>query len=146
MSDTHSDRQPVDKSISVPQMLVRITGLLQIVLGLVFWSGNAKGLVPIHMVSGIILVLSLWALAVAGARAGVGNGLVATAAVWGLIVPGLGFSQKSMMHGGAHWVIQVIHLVVGLIAIMLAEQLATKAIAAAGTSGTTGASGTTTTA
>lgn len=143
MSDTHSDPQPVARSIFIPQMLVRITGLLQIVLGLVFWSGNAKGLVPVHMVSGTILVLSLWALAVAGARAGIGNGLVALAAVWGLIVLGLGFSQKSMMHGDAHWVIQVVHLVVGLVAIAMAERLGTRASAVTGASGSTGTTGTT---
>ena len=131
MSETHSEPLPVDKSVSIPRILVRITFLLQILLGLTFWSGNAKGLVPVHVVSGIVFVVSLWALAFAANRAGVSRGLVVFAAVWGLVIPALGASQTSILHGGAHWVIQVLHLLVGLVGIALAEQLATKATAAA---------------
>ena len=46
-------------------------------------------------------------------------GLVALAAVWGLIVPILGVMQTQLLPGGAHWVIEVIHLLVGLVAIGL---------------------------
>ena len=56
------------------QMLVRLTGLILIVLGILFWTGNADALVPLHMLIGFVLVFSLWALAIIGAGAGVGAG------------------------------------------------------------------------
>ena len=58
-------------------------------------------------------------------RAGVSMGFVALAAVWGLIVPILGVMQTQLLPGGAHWVIEVIHLLVGLVAIGLGNRLAT---------------------
>jgi hypothetical protein len=108
---------------TVAQWLVRITGLIQIALGLLFWSGNLLALLPVHILSGLVLVLSLWTLAFAGARSGVQPGLVAVAFVWGLIVVLLGLSQGAILTTGPHWVIQVLHLLVGLVAIGQAEAL-----------------------
>lgn len=109
---------------TVLQMTVRVAGLFAIALGLLFWSGNADALVPIHMLLGILIVLSLWTLAVLAAVAGVSPGLVALAIIWGFIVPLLGLAQTRLLPGTAHWVIQIVHLLVGLGAIGQAENLA----------------------
>jgi hypothetical protein len=106
---------------TVAQWLVRVTGLIQIVLGLAFWTGNQLALVPLHMLLGLVLVLALWTLAFVGARSGVQPGLVAAAFVWGLVVPILGVTQGDILTTGPHWLIQVLHLLVGLAAIGLAE-------------------------
>src|SRR5438445_399523 len=98
-------------------MLIRVTGTIQIILGVLFWTGHADTLVPIHVLIGSVLVLSLWTLALAAARAGVDRRLVILALVWGLIVPILGLAQTMILTGGAHWVVQVVHLLVGLGAI-----------------------------
>lgn len=127
MSETES--KPVERSVAIPRILVRITFLIQIVLGFLFWGDKANSLVPVHVTSGLILVISLWALAVAAAKAGVERGLVAFAAVWGLVVIGFGASQTKILTGDQHWIIQVVHLLIGLVAVALAEQLGTKAIA-----------------
>jgi hypothetical protein len=111
-------------AITIPQMLVRVIGSIMLVLGALFWTGNMLSLIPVHMLLGLILVLSLWAVAVLAARAGVHLGLVALAIGWGLVVPALGFSQDAILPGPAHWLIQVLHLLVGLAAIGLAETLA----------------------
>jgi hypothetical protein len=111
---------------TVLQMLVRLAGLTLIVLGVLFWTGHALTLIPVHMLVGFVLVLSLWALAVLAARAGVHPALVALAIVWGVIVPILGLTQERLLPGDAHWVIQVLHLLVGLGAIGQAEGLATR--------------------
>jgi hypothetical protein len=89
-----------------------------------FWTDHALTLVPVHMLVGFVLVFSLWALAVLAARAGVHPGLVALAIGWGFIVPVLGLTQERLLPGDVHWVIQVLHLLVGLGAIGLAERLA----------------------
>jgi hypothetical protein len=64
-------------SIDGLRMLVRLLGAVLIVLGLLFWSGNALTLIPVHMLAGILLILSLWTLALLGARGGEQPGLVA---------------------------------------------------------------------
>ena len=113
-------------AITVLQMLVRLSALTLIVLGVLFWTGHALTLIPVHMLVGFVLVLSLWALAVLAARAGVHPAFVALAIVWGLIVPILGLTQQRLLPGEAHWVIQVLHLLVGLGAISQAEGLAAR--------------------
>jgi hypothetical protein len=50
-------------------------------------------------------------------------GLVAVALIWGLIVPILGVTQTRLLPGPAHWLIQTLHLLVGLVAIGLAGRL-----------------------
>ncbi len=104
--------------------VLRIAGTIQIVLGLLFWTGNALSLIPIHMNNGYVVVISLWALALLAGIAGVSPGLVALAAVWGIIVPLLGLNQARLLPGDFHWIIQVLHLLVGLAAIGLGEDLA----------------------
>ncbi len=119
-------RSPGGDPPSVARMLVRITGVWQIFLGLVFWVSNADGLIPYHILIGSTLVLALWALVYMGARAGVQPGFVALAGVWGLIVPILGLAQANLLVGTDHWVIQVIHLLVGIAAIGMGEGLVTQ--------------------
>ena len=108
---------------TVAQWLVRVAGLVQIVLGLLFWSGNVLALVSVHILLGVIIVLALWTLAFIGARAGVQPGFAAVAFVWGLIVVILGLTQDQILTTGPHWVIQALHLLVGLVAIGQAEGL-----------------------
>jgi hypothetical protein len=109
---------------TVLQNFVRIDAVILIVLGLLFWTGNADALIPVHMLLGIALVIALWALAALAAAAGVNLGLVALAFVWGAIVPVLGLKQTTLLVGSAHWIIQVLHLLVGLTAIALAQVVA----------------------
>src|SRR5262249_2134403 len=70
--------------------------------------------------------LALWTLASLAAVAHVTPGLVLLAFVWGLIVPLLGLTQTQLLPGSAHWLIQVLHLLVGLGAIGQAEGLAAR--------------------
>ena len=81
---------------TIIQMLVRGLGLIMIVLGLLFWTGNALNLIGLHMLLGMIVVLLLWALAIMAARSGVSLGLVALGIAWGLIVVSLGMTQNRL--------------------------------------------------
>jgi hypothetical protein len=115
---------------TVIRWLVRVLGLVMVSLGLLFWTGNALALLPVHMLAGLVLVLSLWALALLAALTGVSPGLVALAVVWGFIVPTLGLTQDEILRGDGHWVIQIVHLLVGLGAIGQAEGLAARILQA----------------
>ena len=114
-------------TISGIQMGIRAGWLVQLALGLAFWTGNLLGLVDLHQLLGILLVLALWTQAALAHRAGVPGGLVAAAAVWGLVVVIVGLTQRDLLTGSAHWVIEVVHLLLGIGLIGLAENLATRA-------------------
>ncbi len=111
---------------TIAHTLVRLAGLSAIVLGVLFWTGNAQVLIPVHMLIGLVLVLSLWTLAFLAAQAGVNRGFVALAVVWGFIVPVLGLTQGQLLPGDYHWVIKVVHLLVGLGAMGQGDGLAAR--------------------
>ncbi len=106
------------------RVVVRLTGVILIVSGGLFWTGHAMALIRAHMLLGVVLVLGLWTLAAAAARAGVGRGLVSLAFVWGIAVIVLGYTQDRLLIGDIHWVARVLHLTGGLVAIGQAEFLA----------------------
>jgi hypothetical protein len=116
----------MSRATTAIQMLVRATFVVQLVLGVLFWTGNALDLVPLHQTIGFVLVFGLWALAILAARAGVPPALVALAAVWGLVVLVLGLTQTRLLTGSAHWLIEVLHLLVGVAAVGMAEGLAAR--------------------
>jgi hypothetical protein len=118
----------LSRTVTIARSLVRLTAIIQIVLGVLFWTGNATGLIDLHQFSGIIMVLSLEVLVFAAARAGVDRRLVLIAGIWGVLVVALGLSQDNLLQGSAHWVIEVLHLLVGLAAIGQAEALATRTL------------------
>lgn len=113
----------MQKSITISQMTIRSAGVLQIALGLLFWADIATLLVPVHMLIGLVFVLSLWALAVLATRRGAGAALPGLAGVWGVVIVALGVTQTEILRGDLHWIVEVTHLVVGLAGIAIAELL-----------------------
>lgn len=116
----------------VTLLVLRGSGILVILLGLALWAGYGSSLLQVHMLLGVLVVLALWVLAGFGAKAGASPGRVALAVVWGLILPLLGMAQTRLMPGSAHWVIRLIHLLVGIGALAQGERLA-RAVAARAT-------------
>lgn len=110
------------------QWLIRVCAVVQVTLGVLFWTGNAFAWLQVHMLTGILLVLALWVQSVLAARTGLGWTVVVVAFVWGLIVVALGMTQDSVLTGDLHWLIKVLHLLVGLGAVGMAESLAVRAL------------------
>jgi len=115
----------------VAQMTVRVSGVVLLVLGVIFWTGNLDSLHLVHILLGLLLVLGLWTLALLAARARVAIGLAVLGFAWGVIATVLGLTQINLIVGGGHWVIQVIHLLIGVGAIGIAELLAMRIKSAA---------------
>lgn len=104
--------------------LVRVLGVASVALGLLFWTGHALTLIPLHMALGVGLVLALWALTGVAAVSAGRLGLVALSVLWGFVLPVLGVMQTRLLPGSLHWLIQVLHLAVGIAAIRLGGALA----------------------
>lgn len=105
------------------RQLLRLAFLGALALGIAVWTGHGEGLLLLHMGLGFLLVLSLLALAVAGAGAGASSALVAAAAAVAVAVPVLGLTQAGLAPGPGHWLVQVVHLLLGLAAVSLGERL-----------------------
>jgi hypothetical protein len=110
-------------ALTITQMLIRASGVLQLILGVLFWIGLAKNLVLLHMGIGILLTLLLWVMAFLAGQAGAKPGRVILTVAWGAIMALFGLTQAGLLPGSFHWVIQVIHLLVGVGAIGQAEGL-----------------------
>jgi hypothetical protein len=110
------------KVLTIAVMALRLAVLIAIIMGILLWTGNADNLIPIHTLIGIIVVLSLWVIGLAqGFMKGGSFALAAATFILGLIITIVGLNQQSWLPGSAHWVIQVIHLLLGLSAIALGE-------------------------
>ena len=108
---------------TITQMLLRLCFLALLVLGIIFWTGRALDLEPLHMAIGGIFVLGLWTMAILGFASKAGADLAVMALIGGVIVLALGMTQKALMVGDLHWIVRVVHLLVGLAAMGLAEQI-----------------------
>jgi len=100
--------------------IVRIGVLIQLVSGIVFWTGNADNFQIVHIVIGILVVLALWTLGIAQGIQGGSFGLALATFVVGFLLVLVGLFQQRWLVDN-HWIIQVIHLLLGLSAIGLAE-------------------------
>jgi hypothetical protein len=111
------------KIASIAQMVVRIAGLILMVLGVIIWPGHADFLIPVHILIGSLLVIALLTLSYLAGRSGVSTSLIILAVVWALALPVLGLIQEKLLPETGHWIIQVLHLLFGIVAIGIAEML-----------------------
>ena len=110
--------------ITISIMVLRLAVLLALILGILFWTGNALNLTFIHMILGFIVVISLWTIGLAqGFTKGGSFALALATFVLGLLLAIVGLYQTGWLTGSTHWIIQVIHLLLGLSAIGLGEMI-----------------------
>jgi hypothetical protein len=113
-------------TVIILQNAIRLIGVVLIVLGFMFWARQALYLTPLHMRLGVAEVVLLWAMALLALRARVSAGLVITALLWGVLTIGFGMKMGSLLPGRAHEIVRVLHFLIGLGAIGLAESLAAR--------------------
>lgn len=105
------------------QWVVRVCGVLSLILGLLIWVEGMANLISIHTWLGLLLVLGMWVLAAVGGRLGLPIGLAAGLAVMGLLVVALGMTQTRLLPGSMHWVMQIVHLLLGMAAVGMSESV-----------------------
>lgn len=111
--------------VRVSLMVLRVAVLLALILGILFWTNvsDSTGLMVVHGLIGIVVVLSLWVLGISQALKGGSFGLAVATFVLGFLVLLVGLFQMNWLPGSYHWIIQVIHLLLGLSAIGLGEMI-----------------------
>jgi hypothetical protein len=114
------------------QMAIRIAFVFQLIMGVLLWTGNFDQVRSFHIALGVVIILGLLVFVVLGARARVRAGLLAAAAVLCVVVPLLGLTQEALVSSGPHWIIQVVHVVLGFAAVGSAEAIAARLVATPG--------------
>lgn len=107
------------RAMTIFDWILRIAGSVALVLGLLIWTLQLD-VITIHMVFGLIvtlalLVISFLAVLTRGLRL---LGIIGI--VYAFILPLLGVNQETLLVGNLHWLIQVIHMLVGIGALALA--------------------------
>jgi hypothetical protein len=105
-------------TVRILQIVVGLAGLGALALGLGIWIAQAD-LTDIHMFAGLLVTLGLLAMSIIaltarGLRIWGGVGIV-----YALIMLIFGVSQATMLVGNLHWLIQALHLLIGIGAIVL---------------------------
>jgi len=112
--------------VRISLMVLRICVLLAVILGICFWLNiiSPQGqILQIHMLLGLLVVVTLWIIGVMTLLRGhIGLGVVAL--IWGAVVLYVGLNQDTILPGSSHWVVQVLHLLLGLGAAGLGESCA----------------------
>lgn len=115
--------------VRIAHMSLRALFVINLILGLLFWSTIAepRWLVLIHMLIGILFVAAIWLLGLAQGLTKAGSlGLVIGTFVVGLIIAIFGLIQQGLLPTAAHWVIQVIHLLLAFAGIGIGEASAAR--------------------
>jgi len=103
--------------------------VIAILLGITFWLNLPDDmLIPVHMALGIVIVLMLWILGMVSVTTKGGSiGLGVGAIVWGLLVLILGLTQtRILVNPSVHWIIQILHLLLGIGAISIGQLIAVR--------------------
>ncbi len=100
------------------QIVVGIAGLCALVLGLLIWIANLD-LIPFHMLFGILVTLGLLIMGILALTARGLRVLGIVGIIYAIIVPIFGLSQFNILVGNLHWIIQALHMLVGIGAMAL---------------------------
>jgi hypothetical protein len=110
-------------STVILRWVIRLAFLAGLLLGIVLWLGHGYSLLRLHMWLGFIVAFALLGIVILNLLARVKPALPVISLLWAVALPVIGIAQLHMMPGADHWIIQVIHLVLGLGAIGLGEAL-----------------------
>jgi hypothetical protein len=109
---------------------MRLVVLAALVLGITFWvypAAETETTLSIHRALGILTVLLLWVLGFLVLRIKGGVVLGVSALVLGLLVTYVGLNQTMwLIDPSAHWVIRVVHLLLGMVALGFGEMIAAR--------------------
>jgi hypothetical protein len=106
------------------QWVVRLCGAVQLVLGALIWFAPGRNYLPLHLLTGTLLVLALLTLAMFSFRSGARWPLATFTMLWSLALPAFGFPHATILIGPHHWIIRMTHLMMGIAAIALGQALA----------------------
>lgn len=111
-------------TVTLSRLILRTSFPVLLVVGALFWGGRMLQLLPVHMALGALFVLALWVLGICASVPRETRGLGLFLIILGIAVIAVGVGQLRLLPGPNHWVIQVVHLALGVAAVAQAERVA----------------------
>ncbi len=118
----------MNTSVTVLRWIIRLVFIVSLILGIMLWTGNGVGYLRLHMWLGFIITFALLLLAIIGFVARMRPVLPLIALIWAVLLPVLGIAQLHIAPGPNHWIVQVLHVIIGIGAIGLAEVLGKRSL------------------
>jgi hypothetical protein len=114
--------------LNISSMIVRVSALVVLFFGVSFWFNwmspdQTPALLGIHETAGILIGLGLILVGATLIARGANVGLGMVSIILAIVLPIVGFGQANWLAGDSdpHWVIQALHLALGLGAFALVE-------------------------
>lgn len=108
------------RTMTIFDWILRLAGSVALVLGLLIWAFQFDTITNIHMLFGLLVTLALLVISFQAALTRELRLLGIIGIVYAFVLPLLGVNQETLLVGNLHWLIQVIHLLVGVGALALA--------------------------
>ena len=113
------------RALTTFDWILRIAGSVALVLGLLIWTVQLD-VVSLHMLFGLLVALALLVISILAALTRSLRVLGIIGIVYAFILPLLGLNQETLLVGNLHWIIQVVHLAVGIGALALGGVISTR--------------------
>lgn len=117
-------------TINVLRWILRLAFIGSFILGFVLWSGHGYQYLRLHMILGFTITILLLLFVIVALVSRVRPALPLITLLWAVALPFLGIAQLRMMPGPNHWIIRVVHLILGLGAIAFGESLSKRILLA----------------
>ncbi len=123
----------IDDAVAPLAWIGRVTGLVLVIHGVLYWNGDARKLVTLHIVLGFLLAAVLLALALIALVRVLALPVALVALVLTVAMPVYGLHQQYLLHGVVHIIVRAshsegmvrwTHFLIGLAAIGVADMLA----------------------
>lgn len=108
------------RTMTIFDWILRLAGSVALVLGLLIWAFQFDNITNIHMLFGLVVTLTLLVISVLAAFTRGLRLLGIIGIIYAFLLPLLGVNQETLLIGNLHWLIQVIHMLVGVGALALA--------------------------
>jgi hypothetical protein len=113
------------RAMTIFDWILRIAGTVALVLGLLIWTLQLDS-INIHMLFGLIVTIALLGISFLAAFTRGLRMLGIIGIVYAFILPLLGVNQETSLIGNLHWLIQVIHMLVGIGALAYAGMISVR--------------------
>ncbi len=107
----------------VLQMIIRVLWVANLVLGIAFLTGNLAGLTMLHETLGLVIAICLLILSVMAMIQARAVGLGVAGIIVAILLPVVGMGQVDVLPGNDHFLVEIVHVLVAVAAIALAETL-----------------------
>ena len=104
----------MNKTMKVLLNVIRLLFVIQLIGGILIWTGNGASWSMGHMGLGLLFAVLVVAFAAMGKAAGAPKSLTWVAILWALVTIIVGMTQQRVMVGASHWLIQIVHLGLGM--------------------------------